>query len=107
MENNVNSKKKPLFNSLDQSSSIEATRDFFAINLRQFLKLAAAPVFGVMAILSAAYSGDLASICFSSENSFIPLGMDTMYALMAIFHFRPWLDVLENSQNKESNYEVK
>lgn len=53
------------------------------------LALAAAPAFAVMALLAAA--DPAAMLCAGGAS---PLnGMATMYALMALFHLRPWIEL--------------
>ena len=56
------------------------------------LTFAAAPVFAVMAVLTAAHRGGPADILCSAAHDASPLsGMGPMYALMAVFHAVPWV----------------
>ena len=62
----------------------------------EFLSLAAAPTFAVMALLTAVLGGGpLAMLCGADAS---PLtGMIPMYLLMSAFHTAPWLRLLSNS----------
>ena len=54
------------------------------------LRLAAAPTFGLLALLT---SGSDADICMHIAS---PLwGMNLMYGLMTLFHLGPWLHLLK------------
>jgi hypothetical protein len=58
----------------------------------EFLSLAAAPTFAVMALVSAV--GPLAMLCGANTS---PLtGMIPMYLLMSAFHAGPWLRLISN-----------
>ena len=59
-----------------------------------WLHLAAAPTFAVMALLTEGYGGGpLDALCSGSSAS--PLdGMTIMYALMSAFHMPPWLRLI-------------
>ncbi|CDX44523.1 conserved hypothetical protein [Mesorhizobium sp. ORS 3359] len=56
--------------------------------LADWLCLAAAPTFAMMALLTAAY-GDHDMMCMSGAS--VLSGMAPMYLLMAGFHLAPWL----------------
>ena len=62
----------------------------------EFLSLAAAPTFAVMALLTAVLGGGpLAMLCGADTS---PLtGMIPMYVLMSAFHTAPWLRLLAGS----------
>ena len=59
-----------------------------------WLYLAAAPTFGIMALLT---FGGSPSDVFCSTHDASPLsGMLPMYALMSVFHSAPWLKLISN-----------
>ncbi len=65
------------------------------LSIADWLCLAAAPTFAVMALLSYLQAGDAAMLCMGSS----PLtGMAAMYLLMSAFHLAPWLRVLSGRQ---------
>ncbi|MBZ9678724.1 hypothetical protein [Mesorhizobium sp. ES1-1] len=58
--------------------------------IADWLCLAAAPTFALMALLSCFQAGDV-TMCMSAS----PLtGMPAMYLLMSAFHLAPWLKML-------------
>ncbi|WP_206516969.1 MULTISPECIES: hypothetical protein [unclassified Mesorhizobium] len=61
--------------------------------LADWLCLAAAPTFVVMALLTAADSGPDA-MCMSGPGASVLSGMAPMYFLMAALHLAPWLRLL-------------
>ncbi|MBP1887431.1 hypothetical protein [Sinorhizobium mexicanum] len=62
-----------------------------------WLCLAAAPTFVVMALLTAATGG--ADMVCSSTPGGLPLdGMALMYLLMSVFHTAPWLRLVTSSR---------
>lgn len=65
-------------------------RNAAALKAADWLALAAAPTFAVMALLTGVAEGPEAMLCSSAHMS--PLsGMVTMYLLMSAFHVGPWL----------------
>ena len=69
--------------------------DHVAGRLAALLSLAAAPVFAMMALLTASHGGGSADLLCSAVNGASPLsGMAPMYALMAVFHSPPWLRLI-------------
>lgn len=58
--------------------------------LADWLCLAAAPTFMIMALLTAAY-GSQDMMCMSGSGASVLSGMVPMYLLMAAFHLAPWL----------------
>ena len=68
-----------------------------AIGAADFLYLAAAPTFAIMALLSAVLGGGPPdALCLSAS----PLsGMVPMYWLMSAFHLAPWLKLISRRRN--------
>ena len=68
-----------------------------AIGAADFLYLAAAPTFAIMALLTAVWGGGSPDALCSGAS---PLsGMVPMYLLMAAFHLAPWLKLISNRRN--------
>ena len=66
--------------------------DAAALGAADWLSLAAAPAFAIMALLTATQHGSTADILCSAGHGSSPLsGMTLMYALMSIFHAAPWV----------------
>ena len=61
-----------------------------SFGLADWLCLAAAPTFAMMALLTAAHSGPDMT-CMSGAGATMLTGMVPMYLLMAAFHLAPWL----------------
>jgi len=59
-----------------------------------WLCLAAAPSFAIMALLSGMSSAGLHGICGMMQSSSPLSGMTGMYLLMSAFHSAPWLNLL-------------
>ncbi|WP_256754613.1 hypothetical protein [Mesorhizobium sp. Mes31] len=65
--------------------------------IAEWLCLAAAPTFALMALLSCVQGGNAAMLCMGAGTS--PLtGMPAMYLLMSAFHLAPWLRVISRRQ---------
>jgi hypothetical protein len=56
----------------------------------EWLSLAAAPTFAVMALVTAWVGGPFDMLCAASPIG----GMVSMYGLMSVFHVGPWLRLL-------------
>jgi hypothetical protein len=66
-----------------------------ALRAVEWLYLAAAPTFALMAILTAAAGGGTSStLCSGMEPGSALTGMAPMYALMSLFHSAPWLRLI-------------
>ena len=63
----------------------------------EWLGLAAAPTFVMMALLTAALGGGAGSIC-SAHGSLVS-GMVPMYLLMSAFHVAPWLRLIAGGRS--------
>jgi hypothetical protein len=69
-----------------------------AIVAADFLYLAAAPIFAVMALLTGLGGGSPDALCSIAGAS--PLsGMAPMYLLMSAFHLAPWLKLISHRRN--------
>ena len=67
------------------------------IGAANFLYLAAAPTFAIMALLTAVLGSGLPDALCSSAS---PLsGMVPMYLLMSAFHLVPWLKLISHRRN--------
>ncbi|KRB23503.1 MULTISPECIES: hypothetical protein [Mesorhizobium] len=66
-----------------------------SLGVADWLCLAAAPTFALMALLSCLQGGDTAMLCMGGS----PLtGMAAMYLLMSAFHLAPWLRLISGRQ---------
>ena len=65
-----------------------------------WIRLAAAPTFAIMALLTAVPAGGPAEMLCSAGHAASPLsGMVTMYLLMSAFHTAPWLRLLSSRRS--------
>lgn len=63
-----------------------------SLGAAQWLSLAAAPTFALMALLTALAGGSHAApLCTEAAGPWALSGMAPMYLLMAAFHLAPWL----------------
>jgi hypothetical protein len=70
-------------------------------NAADWLALAAAPTFAIMALLTGTLDGGPSEVlCSGSGGAFPWAGMVPMYLLMGIFHLTPWLKLLSGSQRE-------
>jgi hypothetical protein len=75
-------------------NEIERRSDAAALGAADWLGLAAAPTFALMALLTHVLGGDADMMC-SAAQSVSPLsGMVPMYLLMSAFHSAPWLKLI-------------
>jgi hypothetical protein len=65
----------------------------------RWLRLAAAPSFAIMALLTVALDSSLPNaLCLAAGHSRLG-GMAPMYLLMAVFHLPPWLNLISRRRN--------
>jgi hypothetical protein len=70
-----------------------------AIGAADFLYLAAAPTFAIMALLTSVLGGGAVNALCSAAS---PLsGMVPMYLLMSAFHLAPWLKLISHRRNAD------
>jgi hypothetical protein len=73
--------------------------DAAALGAADWLGLAAAPTFAVMALLTCVTGGDADMMC-SAAHAVSPLsGMVPMYVLMSAFHLAPWLKLISRRRS--------
>jgi hypothetical protein len=65
-----------------------------SVSLADWLSLAAAPTFAVMALVTGCLGGAPDVICSQGTSAFT--GMFSMYLLMSAFHLGPWLRLVAN-----------
>ena len=69
--------------------------DATALGAADWLCLAAAPTFAILALLTAALGGGAPDMLCSAARHASPLsGMGAMYLLMSAFHSAPWLRLI-------------
>jgi hypothetical protein len=62
------------------------------------LCLGAAPMFGIMAVISGVSGAHAAPFCGALHDGVAQGGMTWMYALMGIVHLVPWIRLLANAR---------
>ncbi|TPJ34696.1 hypothetical protein FJ434_28245 [Mesorhizobium sp. B2-5-13] len=80
----------------DIQSGIGSAENAAPRGIADWLCLAAAPTFALMALLSRLQGGDTAMLCMGASPLAGPIltGMPAMYLLMSAFHLAPWLRVI-------------
>jgi hypothetical protein len=78
-------------------------RNAAALGATDWLSLAAAPTFAVMALLTAAVGGAAADPLCSAMHASPFGGMVPMYFLMSAFHLTPWLKLVSSRHSSGSN----
>jgi len=72
----------------------------FKASAVDWLCLAAAPTFAIMALLTSVLGGSMPDMLCSSMHGASPLhGMALMYVLMSAFHSAPWLRLLSGRRS--------
>ena len=65
-----------------------------------WISLAAAPTFAIMALLTGTFGGGPMDMLCSAAHEASPLsGMVPMYVLMSAFHLTPWLKLISRRQS--------
>ncbi len=71
--------------------------DAVALGAADWLALAAAPTFAIMAVLTWGLDGGrVATLCSAAHAGFSLSGMVPMYLLMSAFHSPPWLKLVSS-----------
>ena len=69
----------------------------------EFLSLAAAPAFAIMALLSEVFGGGaIDALCSAAHGARWLGGMVPMYALMSALHLGPWLKLISGCERAQS-----
>ncbi len=72
-----------------------------ALGAADWLSLAAAPTFAIMALLTGVFGGGQPNIFCSAAEHMSPLnGMVPMYLLMSAFHLAPWLKLISSRRKR-------
>ena len=79
-------------------------RSAAALGAADFLYLAAAPTFAVMALLTSVLGGGPADALCSIAGASPLSGMVPMYLLMSAFHLAPWLKLIAHRRNGVRNH---
>ena len=82
------------------SDSVAIRRNAATLGPADWLSLAAAPTFAIMALLTAVLGGGpMDALCSAARDA--PLsGMVPMYLLMSAFHLSPWLKLLSSRRRR-------
>ena len=65
------------------------------LSAADWISLAAAPIFAIMALLTSVFGGGPPDMLCSAAHGVSPLsGMAPMYLLMSAFHSAPWLKLI-------------
>ncbi len=71
-----------------------------ALGAADWLCLAAAPTFAIMALLTGVHGGGPADMLCSAARNMSPMsGMVPMYLLMSAFHSAPWLKLISRRRS--------
>jgi hypothetical protein len=71
-----------------------------ALRAADWLCLAAAPTFAIMALLAGVLGGEqMAMMCLTTPDAPLLSGMVPMYLLMSAFHSAPWLKLISSRRS--------
>ena len=80
--------------------TIEKPQGRFAATAADWLCLAAAPAFAIMALLTGVLGGGPPDMsCMAAQDGLRLSGMIWMYMLMSAFHSAPWLKLISRRRN--------
>jgi len=74
--------------------------DRTASGLASWLALAAAPIFGAIALWSAFFGAQPDMLCAAMQGSSPISSMTLMYLMMSVFHFSPWLRLISSQRDR-------
>jgi hypothetical protein len=69
-----------------------------ALGAADWLSLAAAPTFAIMALSTCAFGGGAPDMMCSAAHASFLSGMAPMYLLMSAFHTAPWLRLISGAR---------
>jgi hypothetical protein len=72
-----------------------------------WLSLAAAPTFAIMALLAAVPGGSTDMLCLAMRETSPLGGMVPMYLLMSAFHLTPWLKLVSSRRTARTTRDVQ
>ena len=81
---------------------IEQSRGSALLGASNWLRLAAAPTFAIMALLTAVDGSSKDMVCSMAHGASPLTGMVAMYVLMSIFHSLPWLKLISTWRNRHA-----
>jgi hypothetical protein len=91
-------------NQLEASGGRSGSGNAAALGAADWLCLAAAPTFAIMALLTGVLGGGAPDVLCSVAQGASPLsGMVPMYLLMSAFHSAPWLKLIAGRQRRSPN----
>jgi hypothetical protein len=79
---------------------IEDSRGSALLVASNCVRLADAPTFAIMALLTAVVGTPKDLLCATAHDSSPLTGMVAMYVLMSIFHLLPWLRLIASRRNR-------
>jgi hypothetical protein len=88
-----------------EAASHHGSGNAAALGAADFLCLAAAPAFAIMALLTGVFGGAPPAMLCSAAPDASPLsGMVPMYVLMSAFHSAPWLRLISGRRSGGSGW---
>jgi len=77
------------------------SRERLKASADDWLPLAAAPTFAIMALLTGVFGGGQPDgLCAATQHTSPLSGMVPMYLLMSVVHFAPWLKLIPRRQSR-------
>jgi hypothetical protein len=87
-------------NDISMSPYSTGTKKKFEVGVADWLSLAAAPTFAIMALLTVVLGGGpLDMLCSAAQDASPLTGMVPMYLLMSAFHSAPWLKLIASRRS--------